>query len=176
MTWDIAKTSPHCASCGRTFEEQEIIFSALLDDSNGFCRKDFCRECWPSQDLDTALGQWRTRSRRLEAPSRPLVGDEELLDLFRGLEGTSEPERQGFRYVLALLLVRKKLMQFRGYARTGGGARLRLYDRKEGREYVVDDPGLSADDLQRVAQEVSRIFNTRFLPAHLSATPERDTT
>jgi hypothetical protein len=42
------------------------------------------------------------------------MDDEELLDLFESLEDANEPKKQAFRFLLALLLVRKRLLKYEG--------------------------------------------------------------
>jgi hypothetical protein len=62
------------------------------------------------------------------AHTKAFIDDEALLDLLEQLEGASEPSRQSFRYVLTLLLVRKRLLKFEG-ARQQGPAKVMLVRR-----------------------------------------------
>ena len=47
-----------------------------------------------------------------QKPKRRYVDDDVLLDFFTKLEGSDNPERQAFRYVLALHLIRRKKLSF----------------------------------------------------------------
>ena len=52
---------------------------------------------------------------------KPLIDDAALMDLFEQLEGAEERSRISFRFVLALILIRKKLLKYEGQHRDGAG-------------------------------------------------------
>jgi hypothetical protein len=57
------------------------------------------------------FGFWRGTFQAHEAKKQPLLGDAELLDLFEELDGATEPKQITFRYILALLLVRRRMLR-----------------------------------------------------------------
>jgi hypothetical protein len=69
---------------------------------------------------------WRTTFEPGDRARRMLVDDETLLDLFHRMDGDERPQRVAFRFVLMLLLVRKRLLRVAGHrrevARPGGAA------------------------------------------------------
>jgi len=159
--WDIARPTLVCAASGRPLREDEEIYSALYDEDNSFVRRDFSLECWPPPDIHRALGYWKTRVPRKDAPERKFVDDETVLEFFRRLEGSGEPHQQRFRYVLALFLVRRKLLKFKEIKRSGSDMVLVLHDRLSGADHEIADPRLSEDEIVRVSEEVSSILRVK---------------
>ena len=161
MDWDIEKTSLACAANGRAFAEEEEICSALYYESPHFIRKDFGAESWPQQDKSRMFSFWRTRLPKKDAPVRRFVDDEVILDFFHRLEGDQDPVKRNFRYVLALLLMRKKTLKFKEMRRGDGGEALVLHDRVKDCDYEVVDPHLSEEQIQQVTEEIGKVLNSR---------------
>ena len=80
---------------------------------------------------------------------RLLVDDEALLDLFDRLAEDDDARRKAFRWVLGLILVRKKLLRLEGTAPTEEGTLFMLRRRGSDPELPpiqMLDPELSEDD------------------------------
>ena len=161
MDWDIGKSSLACVACGREFAEEQKVFSALYDESVNLARKDYCSTCWPQQETGAAFSFWQTAIPGRDAPVRRFVNDEIVLDLFRRLSGQDNAERRNFRYVLALLLMRRKVLKFRAFRREEGGDVLVVYDRLGDCEHAVLDPRLTEEQIQQVTEEVGQVLNTK---------------
>lgn len=125
-SFEIARPTGVCASSGRTLAAGERYIATLVEGENGLERRDFSLEAWeaggrPEQPL---FGSWRATMPSSDAPRRQLIEDDELLDLFDQLGEAEEDSRLAFRYVLALILMRKKLLVYEGQRREGGAAML----------------------------------------------------
>jgi len=169
MDWNIGSTSLACAVCNKPFAEEQEVLSALYDERPEFVRRDYCAECWPKQDPRSAFSYWRTRIPKRDAPVRRFVDDDIVLDFFRRLEGSPDPAKRNFRYVLALLLMRRKALKFAEFRRpvpdsdrgNEGGAVLVLHDRLRDCDYEVPDPNLSEEQVQQVTQEIHQLLNVK---------------
>lgn len=159
--WDIDKLTLVCASSGRQLDEDEEIYSAIYDEDNRFVRRDYAVECWPPKDMDMAFSFWKTRVPKKDAPARRFVDDEVIVDFFHRLEGHGEPVKRNFRYVLALLLMRKKVLKFKTVRRSDDTEVLVLHDKKLDCDYEVVDPHLSEEQIQQVTEEIGQVLNTR---------------
>lgn len=159
--WEIQKTRLACATSGREFAEEEDIYSALYDEGNQFVRRDYAVECWPPPDMEKVFSFWKTRIPKKDAPVKKFLDDEVILDFFRRLEGRTEPQKQGFRYVLALLLMRKKVLKFKEMRRIGDDTVMVLHERVADCDYDVVDPRFSEQQLEQVSEEISQILNIR---------------
>ena len=161
MNWEISKVGPHCAACGRGFAEEEDLFSGLYDEQTAFVRRDYCAACWAEAERDKVFSHWRTRVPKKDEPPKRLVDDDVLRNFFHRLEGESEPLKVNFRYVLALLLIRKKLLKFTAIRRDGDQEWLVLHDRAEDRDHEVLNPELSEDEVAAVTEECGKVLNMR---------------
>ncbi len=113
--WKIERRGGGCADCERGFEDGERHISALRVLEGELTRSDVCAACWPaargSGDGDTApeslLFWWRTRhyTDKKRTVQLDLTALEEL---FVELEGREEENLRELRYVLCLLLMRKR--------------------------------------------------------------------
>lgn len=159
--WEIGKTTLVCSASGREFAEGEEIFSALYDEGERFVRRDYGTDCWPPADLEGVFSFWKTRIPRHDAAVRRFVDDDVILDFFRRLAGHEEARKRDFRYVLALLLMRKKVLKFKEMRRLGEETVMVLHDRVGGCDYEVVDPRLSEEQVERVSEEVGQVLNVR---------------
>jgi hypothetical protein len=161
MEWEIGGKAVNCAECGKAFDEEEELFSALFDDQAAFARKDYCVGCWDGGGARAAFSFWRTRVPRRDEPVRRIVDDDVLIDLFQRLEGAEEENRRNFRFVVALLLMRRKVLRYVELKREADGSALVLHDRIRGCRCEVADPGLTEEQIQQVTEEVAQLLNMR---------------
>jgi tRNA U54 and U55 pseudouridine synthase Pus10 len=160
--YKIEASSRQCHTCGRVFVVQDDYYSAVVEMAEDqFVRQDFCPDCWNPEH--SYFSFWKTRVPRAEAPSRGprFVDMERLLQLFQRLEEQEDGEAQRFRYVLALVLMRKRRLRLLSSRRLKGGSGEELTVREvgAGREYVVTCPSLSETELAGVADRLREILD-----------------
>ncbi len=113
-------------------------------------RVDFSVEAWAAGSRPAApalvLGSWRTVYHAGEQKKSPLMGDQEVLDLFEELSQATDERQVRFRYLLALLLIRRRLLRVISTKRTERGVVLTVLRRGEDAGHAtpgeVVDPGL----------------------------------
>lgn len=110
MDFEIQRCTRLCAVTGREFAPEETFYSVLVGDGADVKRMDYSPEAWTGPPED-ALGWWKSRmpganKRKKWAPN------DVMLDFFDRLE--NEPQRSDMRYVLALLLVRRRVFREEG--------------------------------------------------------------
>lgn len=157
--WKIQKGSRSCRRCGREFQEGEIVYSAIHERTGDeFDRKDLCGECWPLETAeeghDPPFSFWKTRVPALKEVAR--ISFDQVEQFFWKLidrrEGTGEDSR--LAYPLALLLLRKKVLRLRGTTHRKEREVLRFTDASGDREVEIEDPGLDAEGLARLEEEI----------------------
>ena len=105
--WKVARRGRACVACGRTFEEGEAHFS-VLQLAEGLTRSDRCVSCFRGSPAAPEEFFWRTRFFR--DPRRRIAIDVEALrEAFTSLPAVGD--RAGLRYLVALLLVRKRVLR-----------------------------------------------------------------
>jgi hypothetical protein len=128
-------------------------YSVLIDEGTTLARKDYSLEGWQGPP-EGAFSFWQGRLPAATAPRRPPIDDEVLLECLGRLEGELEPGKLSFRYVLALLLVRRRKLRLEDARQEGDQEVLTLRCTRTGARYHVIDPHLPDDELEAVQDEV----------------------
>ena len=127
-----------CATTGRAFAPGEAFYSALVRGAGGLERIDLSAEAWAGPPAGS-LGWWRSTWQAAETAGPALAPVEVLLDVFEELDG--RPEDAPLRYLLALQLVRRRVLRIVDpVAGSGEPTGLVLACRKRDREYRVEVP------------------------------------
>ena len=118
-TWDIGRSSGQCAASGAPLEPGSPCVVALVERENDasapLARLDFSEAAWDSPARPKGvIAFWRATVPQPNEKRRGFVDDQTLLDLFERLGGDDRPHRVRFRFVLMLLLVRKRLLRVVG--------------------------------------------------------------
>lgn len=108
--YDVARTRGQCMVCQALVEEQQPLMAALRETHQGFERLDICMNCWPAFEKTDLIGFWRTIMRKPEQKKKLFVDDQVLGQVFERLADAQEPAKVNFRFVLALILMRKRLL------------------------------------------------------------------
>lgn len=108
MDYEVERCTRHCAGSGRELKEGEEFYSVLLAERGEVHRHDYSSEAW-SGPPEAALACWKSHMPTREAKKGQLAPNEVMLQLFRELEQV--PEKADMRYVLALLLVRRRVLK-----------------------------------------------------------------
>ncbi len=105
------KPSRVCAATGRPFEPGEKIFACLYEENGEIRRRDLCADAFASTERpQNALAWWSSRLPRDGEKKEKLAPNDALLDLFESL--AARPDEAALRYVLALLLTRRRILRF----------------------------------------------------------------
>ena len=119
---------------------------------------DYAAEKWPGPP-DNAIAYWTGRVPPTDRPQKPVINDELLLDCFSRLADAVEPNQIRFRYVVSLLLMRRKRMKFEDAKRDANGQDvLVLRDAKTGDRFEILDPRLNEDETATVQDEVFQML------------------
>ena len=146
-----------------------------------FIRIDFCEKCWsegkrPAPPL-TVFSYWKTIVPIPEQKKKLLVDDSVLIDVFTRMEDKKEPQEIRFRFVLALILMRKRLLKYEATDPTpivaptdpspGAGQTpdpspkpetWRMIPRGSDKPVEVINPHLDANQISEVSQQLSAIL------------------
>ncbi len=118
LDFEVAHCSRRCSASGRTLAPGERYYSTLHMEHGVPIRRDYAAEAWQGAD-GTAIGWWRAQAAD-SAEGRPqLAPNDVLLNLFSEL--AEAPTEAEFRYVLGLLLLRRKLVKLDETRRDAAG-------------------------------------------------------
>ena len=160
--YKIESSARQCSACERAFGVGEEYYSAVVEteEEGRLARRDFCPACW-RPDTQTFFSFWKTSVPAPEPPRGPqLIDFARLLRLFERLEESADEENRRFRYVLALVLMRKRRLRLISLRRLGGRAEiLTLREVGGDRQHTVQNPGLSDEEIQGVADRLRDILD-----------------
>lgn len=155
--WQLPAATDRCAADGRVFAPGEVVRAYLFAETGGFARRDYCLACRPADETGL-VGAW-TRRRPSAASEKPAAFDAEAaFKYFRRLGDDDAAERQQFRFVLALLLWRKKLLKL---AETAGRGEKELWLFRSPRteeSFEVTRPDLSEDEIEHLGGQLEALL------------------
>lgn len=157
IEYQIQPNTRRCTSTGRELRPGEKFYSVLLDEGGKFVRQDYSADAWQGPPAG-AFSFWAGRVPPVEQTKRPRIDDDLLVDCFQRLDGETDPGRVNFRYVVALLLMRRKRLKFDGARAEDGREVLCLRCGRTGARYEVINPGLGEDEMAAVQEEVLRVL------------------
>jgi hypothetical protein len=155
MDFEVERCTRRCAISGRELAEGEEFFSAIVSHAGKVERRDYAVQAWPGPP-EGSLAHWKSRMPNREVKKNQLAPSEVLLQLFNALE--SAADQQDMRYVLALLMIRRRIFRLEETLVENGRELLVLYSpRDEGtyRTPVVLPDLVRADEIQA---ELSRLL------------------
>jgi hypothetical protein len=158
--YDVPRPAGVCAVSGRAIGPGEKFFAIVRETPMGLERLDVSPEAWADFDRRDLLGFWQATMPRPEHKPRKLfVDDEVLATLFERLADTSEQAKLNFRFVLGLILMRKRIIIYETTRQEEG--RDVWVVRLKGREDRLDlvDPKLTEAQVAEVSQQLGDILH-----------------
>ena len=157
--WEFSRTTGSCAATGRELAEGESYYAVLFETPEGFERKDYTLEAW-SGPPQGSYCYWRARVPVREKKSGPVAVDHALLThFFLRLEDEDSQIKQQFRFVLALLLMRKRHLKFERAVQEGGREYWQVRLVREQSEHKVLNPRLSDQEVQHLSEQLTAILS-----------------
>ena len=157
--YDIQGPARVCAATGRELQPGDRFFAALVTDAGKLVRTDFAADAWRGPPAG-AVAFWAGKVPPVgHKPRKPVVNDDLLLDCFDRLKESADPDGLNFRYVAALLLMRRKRFKFEDAARDDAGRDVMIVkDARGGAVHHVIDPRLTDEQVTAVQTEVFRVL------------------
>ena len=157
--WEIDKPLGQCYGTNRTIEAGEEYVSTLIETEQGLERRDFCLDYWNSEKPEVFC-YWKTKLPHPDQKKHVFVDDEMLMAFFERLEKETEQEKINFRFVLALILMRKRRLKYDS-SRTEDGKeiwQLRITGEKETVEVI--NPNLDDEQIEQLTSQIGKILQT----------------
>ncbi|MDP7070239.1 MAG: hypothetical protein QF561_02710 [Phycisphaerales bacterium] len=161
-TYQVARSTGRCEATGEVLEAGSACVAALCDGpaEEGFRRLDYSVEAWDRGARPEGLFSfWRTTVPEPKAAKRLFVDDEVLLDLLDRLADAEDPKKVAFRFVITLVLLRKRLVKFERREASPDGVRWHLSRRGDsGQTWVVCDPELGDEDIVDLHEQLGEVL------------------
>lgn len=157
--WKFAGRQGVCCATGREFSEGEPVFSLLAVEEGTLARRDFSREAWSELEegaRPAGAVWWRTRHREGRAARKLDLGSIE--GLFGALEAAEEQLLVELRFLLALVLLRKRRLKLVRSRREEGQEWLVLRRPRQEEELSVAVHELTAERRADLRDVMERLF------------------
>jgi hypothetical protein len=108
MDYEVQHSARRCSTTGREFAPGETYYSVLVADGAEMRRCDYAADAWQGPP-DEAVGWWKSQVPDRNAGKKHWAPNDVMLDFWDQL--AEQPEKQDMRYVLTLLLVRRRVFR-----------------------------------------------------------------
>lgn len=157
--WDIHKPSGLCSGTGDEIEVGQEYFAALVEGPEGLERRDFTAPYWQEQQPEVYCF-WKARLPEPNQKKKLFVNDEMLMSFFERLTEETEPERVNFRFVLGLILMRKRKLKYDATEIREDQEFWRLRVTGEKRFVEVLNPHLDEEQVEQLTGQIGEILHS----------------
>ena len=157
--WKIHRRHGECSRCEAAFEDGQRLASLLrIDGEQSLLREDLCQACWDAGDPESYLFWWFTRHHPTRSKTVQLdLGS--LERLFMELANREEGSLRELRYLLCLLLMRKRKLKLVKVQRGKDGERLLLRRPRRQEEIPVDVFDFTSEKLEELRTRLQEVLD-----------------
>jgi len=164
--FDLGRRSDSCAATGTPLKPGDAVVTALFErpGEEALDRRDYLETAWSTLARPEGLfAFWRGIVPDPGAPRSQLIDGASMMSIFEQLEGATEPRRIAFRYMLALVLVRRRLLVLVGSTPARGDDPALLLVRPKGSPpeeppIEVIDPAMDEATIADAAEQLQSIL------------------
>ncbi len=156
IDYEVQRCTRHCASTGRELQPGEEFYSTLMAEGAQVVRHDYAPEAWHGPPTGT-LGWWKSHMPLRNSKKLHWAPNDVMLELLESLE--SQPDKKDMRYVLSLLLVRRRVVRLEETERMDDGTELSvLYCPRREATYRVETTMPSNERIAEIQQELAQLL------------------
>lgn len=168
-TYELGRFSGVCASSQQPITPAQEFVAALVDALDEaqrpiLRRLDFSASVWDSGARpDGLVCFWRSLAPQPGDRKQTFVDDETLLEMVQRMGDETDARRRGFRWILALVLLRRKMIRLDGIVHEDGIEYWSFRPRgSDGASLPirVANPGVRADEMQELADQLGEVIRT----------------
>jgi hypothetical protein len=155
--WEIDKPLGQCYGTEKKIEYGEEYFAALVETKEGLQRRDFCADYWQEKKPDVFC-YWKSKLPHPDQKKQIFVDDEMLMAFFERLGKETEQEKINFRFVLALILMRKRHLKYDSSKIEDDKEIWRLRIASEKQFVEVINPHLDEEQIGQLSSQMGKIL------------------
>ncbi len=156
LDFEVQRSSRRCAATDRQLKPGDECFSVLAVRGADVIRNDYCSEAWTGPP-ESAFGWWKWRVPEPLAKKIKLAPNDVLLELFDQL--AAQPANEDMRYVLALLLIRRRVFRLEEVSSPlSAAATMAVYCSKRDASYEVTAVVPNEKRINEIQQQLSELL------------------
>ncbi len=152
LDFDVKARLRKCAKTDRVFEPGELFFSVLMPEGSDVVRYDYAADAWEGPP-EKSIGWWKSQVPDHSAGKVHWAPNDVMLHYFEQLE--ENVEKQDVRFVLALLLVRRRVLRLE---EDDADDVLVVYCAKNETTYRVATADPSAERIAAIQEELAELL------------------
>jgi hypothetical protein len=159
--WDIHKPTGVCSGTGRAIEPDGEFIATLVEMPQGFERRDYCAEYWIAKKPEVYC-YWKSVMPKGDQKKKIFVDNGMLLAFFERLATETDEEKINFRFVLTLVLMRKRLVKYDSSETVDGKEiwTVKITGRDEKAQVI--NPNLTEDKIEQLSDQLGQILQVEF--------------
>jgi hypothetical protein len=162
--WNIQSRARGCQACGKPFADKMPYYTLLFQHRHHLERLDVCEGCWTAQysqgatDRKGFISFWQGVFLFPAPPAPEPIQKENAEGLLRKLCQVENPGFMAVRYILAVMLERKRILKVKAQTALEG-QRIFLYEHaRNGDLFTIVDPELQLGQLEEVQRQVADLL------------------
>jgi hypothetical protein len=155
MDYEVQGFSRHCHASGREFAPGEWYYSVLVAEGAELKRYDYAVDAWQGPPGD-AVGWWKSQVPDKTVKKKHWAPNDVMLNFFDEL--ADQPDKQDMRYVLTLLLVRRRVFRLEEEKQAAGGEVLAVYCPRRETTYEISAVMPSPERIEQIQQELAALL------------------
>ncbi len=155
--WEINRPLGQCCGTGKDIPPGKEYFASLVETPEGLQRRDFSVEYWNSAKPQVYC-YWKTQMPDPNEKKKLFIDDEMLMAFFNRLEDETQQEKLNFRFVLALVLMRKKKLKYESSHRLDDTEVWALRKTGEKESVEVVNPELDEQQIEQLTLQIGQIL------------------
>jgi hypothetical protein len=155
--WEIEKTLGQCYGTGQKFQAGQEYFAALVETEHGFQRRDYSVEYWQAEK-PAVYCYWKTKMPDADQKRKLFVDDDMLMTFFERLAKETDQERINFRFIITLVLMRRRRLKYNSSRIEDGQELWKLRVTAQDRTVEVVNPNLTEDKIEQLSSQISQIL------------------
>lgn len=157
--WEINRPLGQCFGSGKKIEYGEEYFGALVETEDGLQRQDFCDDYWKSHKPEVFC-YWKSKLPQPGQKKQIFVDDQMLMAFFERLQKETEQEKINFRFVLTLILMRKRLLKYDSTVTEDNKEIWRLKIVGDKQTVEVLNPHLNEEQIEQLSSQIGEILQS----------------
>ncbi|MCK5000156.1 MAG: hypothetical protein KAS23_11490 [Anaerohalosphaera sp.] len=155
--WEIKRALGQCSGTGEEFQVGQEYFAALVDTAEGFERRDYSIEYWEREKPETYCF-WKTKMEDPQQKKKMFIDDDMLMAFFERLAEETDQDKINFRFVLTLILMRKRKLKYNSSRIVDSREIWTLKVAGEKRTVDVINPHLNEEQIEQLSSQMGEIM------------------
>lgn len=155
--WEVKRSDGECCGTGEKLQPGQEYYAALIDNADSFERRDYSCEYWEKNQPEV-FSFWKTSVPEPNQKKSLFVDNDVLINFFERLADEAEPAKVNFRFVLMLILMRKRLLKYLDTQQEEGKEIWNLQLVRTKQNYPVVNPQLDDTQIEEVSSQLTSIL------------------